>query len=265
MQIIMTSTAKGGEGKTTTALGLAMASCERGYKTLYIDLDPTTDGTTWLGMEPQDDEPCVVDIYSADGTPKKNPERDPLGWAMQLAQQSAWHKNLHVLPTHKSMETIELNTDPTMELRLKRSLVGADCDVVILDCPNRTGGPILRSAFLIADTIVYTVQDAPGLDGVFRAQDSLHEFLDEQRLRGINTDINEAGAIFCGYQATATPQVQTFVVDQLREADLLLTPLVPARTAVEKSRLSGHWLDAYGKGGRDVIDAYQEIGKKIIK
>ncbi|MGP5048064.1 ParA family protein [Glutamicibacter ardleyensis] len=266
MQTIMTSSIKGGEGKTSVAVGLAMTACELGMKVLFIDLDPSADATKWLDMEPGEDDFHVGDILGARGSQTKNPEKDPTGWAMQMAKVSGWHDSLYVISSHESLGALELSNDPTMELRLKKSLVGSDFDVVIVDCPNRSGGPLLRSALLVADTIVYSaVGDDGGLEGVYGAQRALNTFKEEQLIRGLPAEIEEVGTVFCGYQATATPRVTKLVVDELRDAGLLLTPLVPARTAVRESRVSRRWVSNWGKSGEDVINAYKELGKKIFK
>ncbi|WP_443452661.1 ParA family protein [Glutamicibacter arilaitensis] len=266
MQTIMIASTKGGEGKTTTAVHLSKVSAMLGYKTLFIDLDPSMDGTKWFNLEPADDDFFIGDILSADGTADKNPDRNPVGWAMQMALQSDWDENLFVIPSHESLGTLELNTDPAMELRLKKSLIGADYDVVIIDCPNRSGGPLLRSALLVADTIIYSATgDEGGYEGVNGARKALQIFQEEQELRGYPAKIEEAGTVFCGYQEVATPRMTSKIVDDLRELGVLLTPLVPARTCVRESRTARRWVGEWGKKSEPVINAYMELGKKIIK
>ena len=39
----------------------------------------------------------------------------------------------------------------------KRSLIGADVDVVVIDCPNRQAGRLTISAFHAADGVICTV------------------------------------------------------------------------------------------------------------
>ncbi|MGP5015577.1 ParA family protein [Glutamicibacter ardleyensis] len=266
MQTIMIASTKGGEGKTTTAVHLSKISAMLGKKTLFIDLDPSMDGTKWFDMEPGDKDFFVGDILSADGTPNKNPDDDPTGWAMSMARQSEWDENLYVLPSHESLGTLELNTDPAMELRLKKSLIGADYDVVIIDCPNRSGGPLLRSALLVADTIIYSATgDEGGYEGVNGARKALTLFQEEQELRGYPAKVEEAGTVFCGYQEVATPRMTVKIIDDLREQGVLLTPLVPARTCVKESRMSRRWVGEWGTKSEPIINAYMELGKKIIK
>jgi hypothetical protein len=70
-------------------------------------------------------------------------EDDPEGWAEDLAVPSGqgWHPDLRVIPSSRSVSNREADRDHYAELRLKTSLVGATAEVVIIDCPNRQGGP----------------------------------------------------------------------------------------------------------------------------
>jgi chromosome partitioning protein len=62
MKTISIVNQKGGCGKTTTAVNLAAAFAEKGYRTLLIDLDPQGHSTIGLGYEPDE---MSLTIYDA--------------------------------------------------------------------------------------------------------------------------------------------------------------------------------------------------------
>ncbi len=62
MKTISIVNQKGGCGKTTTAVNLAAAFAEKGYRTLLIDLDPQGHSTIGLGYEPDEMSLTIYDV-----------------------------------------------------------------------------------------------------------------------------------------------------------------------------------------------------------
>lgn len=69
-------------------------------------------------------------------------DENPEGWAEDLAVPSGWHPNLRVIPSARNVSNREADRADHAELRLKTSLTGLQADVVVIDCPNRQGGPV---------------------------------------------------------------------------------------------------------------------------
>ncbi|MDO4241844.1 MAG: AAA family ATPase, partial [Microbacteriaceae bacterium] len=67
MKVISISSLKGGVGKTTVTLGLASAAFSRGLRTLVVDLDPQSDASTGLDVDPNG-KANIADVLS---DPKK--------------------------------------------------------------------------------------------------------------------------------------------------------------------------------------------------
>jgi chromosome partitioning protein len=258
MQVIMVYSESGGATKTTTAVSLAAVAASEGRKVVLIDLDPRAAATKWIGVEPKEEGLHVGAILG---------DADPVGWAEELAVPApkGWFENLRVIPSGRSVSNREADRADFAELRLRTSLEGLDADVVVLDCPNRQGGPLTLSALNAADTVVYAATaTVDGVDGFEGARRSVEQFKLNRRRLGAPDNLREAGIVVGQVQETVMPRIAVASIDELRETGLLLTPLVPKRTVVQEMRMTGEWYGNYRKG-QPVVDAYTALAKEIVR
>lgn len=256
MQSLMVYSESGGVSKTTTAVSLAMVAAEQGKRVLLIDLDPRAATTKWTGAEPREPGLDVGAILA---------DEDPEGWADEIAVQSTWSSNLWLIPSSRSVSNREKDAADHLEVRLKTSLVGCSADLVVIDCPNRQGGPLTQSALNASDTVIYAAKPTiDGIDGYEGAKVTVDKFIANQRRLGISSELKEAGIVVGGYKDTVTPRAALSSVEELRDTGMLLTPLVPERTIVQDVRLAGEWYGRYRKG-QPVLEAYKELAKKVIR
>lgn len=259
MQVLAIYSESGGVTKTTTAVSLAVIAARNGRQVTLIDLDPRAATTKWTRVTPEQDHLHVGAILAHD---------DCEGYAEELGiAVPAWSKNLRVLPAARNVSNREAEYSDGAEFRLKTSLVGLTSDLVVIDCPNRQGGPLIKGALTAADSIVYASKlSEDGVDGVIGAQQTVSQFKKNLARIGAPDSPEELG-IIAGYiddRAIGTPLVERVTFKDLEETGLLLTPLVPKRTIVEQARLAGEWYGDY-PSGRKVLDAYTELVKKVIR
>ncbi len=255
LDVIASYNESGGVGKTTTSVSMGMQSAAAGYRTVLIDLDPRGATTKWLGVDPKEEGLHIGAILAND---------EVEGWAQELAVPSGWHELLRVIPSHRSVSNREKDTSQGLELRLKESLVGLDADVVIIDCPNRQGGPLTLSALYAANKIVYaTAATQDGVDGVEGARKSVAEFRRLRERQGAVANLRDVGIVVGNVNETIMSRLAINSIEELRSTGIMLDPIVPARTIVGESRTLGEWYGRYRKG-EPVAAAYKEITRKVL-
>lgn len=249
----------GGVSKTTTAVSLAATAASKGHRTLLVDLDPRAAATSWVDVQPTE---AGLDVSAILGNV------DPDGWAADLAvpvDEQRWPAGLHVLPSTRLASLIEMGQAPHQEVRLRRSLVDAPFDVVVIDCPNRQGGPLTLSALTAADLVVYAaVPNADGREGVAGGRESVRRHRANLTALGAASRPVEAGIVLGSVSTQVVPRIERHTVEQLEAAhgDLLLRPFVPRRTVVQQAREASDWYGRY-QAGAAVADAYSELFEVI--
>lgn len=244
----------GGVTKTNTAVSLAVEAALMGHKVILIDLDPRAAATKWAQIEVQDGR-HVGAILASDACD---------GWAEELAVPSPWAESLRILPASRNLSNREADVADGLEFRLKRSLLGNTSELVFIDMPNRQGGPIIKAALTAMDAIIYAAKlDGDGIDGVVGARQTVAKFNANRDLIGSSERVQEVGIIAGAISTTIIPAVEKAAFEDLEGMGLLLKPMIPKRTIVQQTRLTGEWFGNY-RAGRPVAEAYRELLEKEV-
>jgi len=128
---------KGGVGKTTTALNLAAAWVQQGYRVLLIDLDPGATLTKALGVPVAEDDPSAPTVYRL-LTGKDKVSLAEVVHHVDFVADDGKVLTLDVVPSNRHVASIVLSIhqDPGWGLVLGSVLAQRlPYDAVVIDCP----------------------------------------------------------------------------------------------------------------------------------
>lgn len=201
-RIVAIANQKGGVGKTTSAVSLAVALARAGVRVLLTDFDPQANATGSLGVNPGRLGAHVYDVLSG---------RVPLDQALLATDQA----NLQLLPSHPDLAgaEVELATLEQHATVLRDCLTSdeAELDVTIIDCPPSLSVLTLNALVAARDGVVIPVQcEYLALEGLSR----LIQTVEAVRV-GLNPTMRIVGILMTMYDVRTN--LSTEVVHEVRQ------------------------------------------------
>jgi chromosome partitioning protein len=160
---------KGGVGKTTTAVNLAVGLAKAGKRTLLIDLDPQCNATSGVGQKPSDRHPLVSEA----------PLRESI--------QPSTTEGLDLLPGSRSFQDIEalVSSAENNTATLRQHLSGGlnSYDFVLIDCPPSLGC-LTRTALAGSTEVLMPIQcEYFAMEGLTQMIDVIREVMQGENMR----------------------------------------------------------------------------------
>jgi chromosome partitioning protein len=256
-RILVVANQKGGVGKTTTSVNLAVALALGGLSVLVVDLDPQGNATTALGVDHPPGTPGTYEVLMSGAALADHVVDSP----------EAPH--LEVLPATIDLAgaEIELVSIVARENRLKRSvriyLQNHHADYVFLDCPPSLG-LLTLNALVAANEILVPIQcEYYALEGVTQLLRTIDLVKGE-----LNDDLRLSTVLLTMYDGRTKLAAQ--VADEVRRhfAAETLPTVIPRSVRISEAPSYGQSVLTYqpsSAGAISYLEAAQEIARRGVE
>ena len=196
MRSIAVANQKGGVGKTTTSVNLAVALARAGLEVCLVDLDPQAHATLHAGVQPGTTTLSAWDMLVGDATLADTRVR--VG------------ERLHVVPSHIDLSAVEMAlANRSGREGILRQRIDADpaCrgaaggapahDVMIVDCPPSLGLLSLNAMAAVDEVLLPLQPHFLALHGLSKLLETMELVADR-----VNPRLRLLGVVLCMYESS---------------------------------------------------------------
>jgi len=248
-KIVAIANQKGGVGKTTTSVNLSACLAEAGKRVLLIDADPQGNATSGLGINKNEVEDSVYDVFINELQAKD-------------AVLPTMIDTLHLIPSDIALAgaEVELVNMMAREQKLKKALakVQDDYDFIFIDCPPSLG-LITLNALTAADTLLVPIQCE------FYALEGLSQLMNTVKLvrKNLNPQLDVEGVVLTMYDSRTNLSMQ--VVEEVKRffRNKVYDTIIPRSVRLGEAPSFGLPITHYAKNSSGAI-AYRALAQEVI-
>jgi len=248
-EIVAIANQKGGVGKTTTAINLAVALAAFDYETLLIDFDPQSNSTSGLGVDINKNNKNIYDVLCGKAPVEAAIHQTSVEW-------------LDIIPTSHNLAgaEIELVSEFSRESVLKRSLANIKdmYKFIIIDCPPSLG--LLTVNALNASNSVLTPVQCE-----YYAMEGLAYFMNtvEKICQALNPGLKIDGGVITMYDSRINLANQVRGEIGKYYGDKLYKTVIPRNVRLAEAPSFGQPIFVYDPSSRGAL-AYKELALEFL-
>ncbi|OFO40764.1 sporulation initiation inhibitor protein Soj [Anaerococcus sp. HMSC075B03] len=252
MKTISIFNQKGGVGKTTSVVNLAVSLSRLNKKVLVIDFDPQANTTTGLGFDKNELEKSIYKIFYDEGDNYK-----------EYILKS--EEGPYLIASENSLSGLEVelvSLDEVERLKMLSQIIEEikkDFDIILIDCPPSLG-LLSLNALVASDSIIIPIQTE------YYALEGVSELLKTYQTikESIKEDLEIEGVLLCMFDKDTDLSYE--VVEEVKSffKEKVFSTMIPRNIKLAEAPSFGKSVISYdekSKGAR----AYLSLAKEIVE